>query len=236
MQQPTPQAPAPQAAKPKPAPPPKPPAEFTEGAIATMDAAALKAILTDPKATEFQKSKAAVRAGELGDASLIPALAALLANDHLNVYARYGLEPMESPAAGDALRAALPKLKGNLQIGVINSLAKRRDAKAAPVLATMTANPDPAVAQAAVAAIGAIAAPTAVAQLKALMLTAKGLMRTAVADSALHCAERLLASGKSAEALALYSWLSGPTMPKPARLGALAAIIREETTTNNWKK
>jgi hypothetical protein len=38
-----------------------------------------------------------------------------------------------------------------------------------------------------------------------------------------------LADGKRAEALALYTVLSGPTMPQAARHGAMAAIVREET-------
>jgi hypothetical protein len=40
------------------------------------------------------------------------------------------------------------------------------------------------------------------------------------------------AGGKLDQALALYSALSAPSVPKPARLGALASIIREETSTN----
>ena len=53
-------------------------------------------------------------------------------------------------------------------------------------------------------------------------------MRTTVADSALICAERMLADGKRDEALALYTDLSAPDIPKPARLAAMSGIIREE--------
>ena len=55
MQQTTPPTPAAKPAKPK---PPEPPAEFQEGDIATMDAAALIRILTDAGSPEFQKAKA----------------------------------------------------------------------------------------------------------------------------------------------------------------------------------
>lgn len=51
----------------------------------------------------------------------------------------------------------------------------------------------------------------------------------AVADAALVCAERFLADGKRAEALALYAVLSGSDVPRAARHGAMAAILREET-------
>ena len=57
------------------------------------------------------------------------------ADEHLSAYARYGLEPIADPSADDALRAALAKLQGNQLIGVINSIGKRRDAKAGPALA-----------------------------------------------------------------------------------------------------
>jgi RNA polymerase sigma-70 factor (ECF subfamily) len=40
------------------------------------------------------------------------------------------LEPMKDPAAGAALRAAQPKLKGKLLVGVIGSIGVRRDPEA----------------------------------------------------------------------------------------------------------
>jgi len=132
MPQTTPPARTPQPAKPKPA---APPPEFQEGGISTMDAAALIRILTDAGSPEFQKAKACQRSGEIGAKEAVPALAALLGNEHLSSYARYGLEPIADPSADEALRAALPKLKGNFLIGVINSIGKRRDAKAGPALA-----------------------------------------------------------------------------------------------------
>src|SRR5664279_6312927 len=123
MAQTTQTAPAPQAAKPK---PPVAPPEFQEGDIAKMDAPTLIRILTDAGSPEFQKAKACQRIGELGAKEAVPALSALLANEHLSMYARYGLEPIADPSADDALRSALSTLKGNFLIGVINSLGKRR--------------------------------------------------------------------------------------------------------------
>jgi HEAT repeat protein len=227
MQQTTPSAPATQPAKPK---PPEPPSEFREGSIATMDAAGLIKILTDSGATEFQKAKACQRAGELGAKAAVPALAALLADEHMNVYARYGLEPIADPSAGEALRSALSKLKGNLLIGVINSIGKRRDAKASPVLAKFLHGADPDLARAAAAALGSIGDEASVKELRAAMTKTKGMVRMAVADASLVCAERLMADGKRDQALALYSSLSAPDVPKAARLAAMSGIIREETS------
>ena len=225
-------APAPQAAKPKPSPPPPPPPEFQEGGISTMDAPALIRLLADTGSTEFQKAKACQRIGELGAKEAVPHLSALLGDEHLAVYARYGLEPIADSSADDALRAALPKLKGNLLIGVINSLSKRRDPKAIPALARMIHGADPEVARAAVAALGGIGGESAAKVLQAALAKTKSMTRMAAADACLVCAERLLAEGKRDEALALYSSLTAPGTPKPARLAAMSGIIREETSTS----
>ncbi len=219
-------------AKPKPVPPP----EFREGDIATMDADALIRILKNTGSSEFQKAKACVRVGELGDKAAVPALAALLADDRLNVYARYGLEPIADPSADDALRAALPKLKGNLLIGVVNSIGKRRDAKASPALVKMMLGPDTDLARAAAAALGSIGGPSSARELKSALGKTSGATRVAVADASLVCAERLLADGKRGEALDLYAVLSAPDIPKPMRLAAMSGIIREETSVGRPRR
>lgn len=221
-------APAATPAKPN---PPAPPPELQEGAIATMDGAGLMGILKDPGSSEFQKAKACVRIGELGVKEAVPLLAALLTDEHLNAYARYGLEPIADPSADEALRAALGKLKGNLLVGVINSIGKRRDAQASPALVRLMRGPDPEAARAAAAALGSIGGQASAKELTAALPKASGALKMAVADAALICAERLLAEGQREQALALYTTLSGPDTPKPARLAAMSGIIREETST-----
>jgi HEAT repeat protein len=197
-----------------------------------VSAAALIRILTDAGSPEFQKAKACQRVGELGPREAVPALSALLSHERLNTYARYGLEPITDPSADDALRAGLSKLKGNLLIGVINSIGKRRDAKAGPALVKMIYDTDGDVARAAAAALGNIGGVSAMQELGAALVKTKGMTRMAVADASLVCAERLLAEGKRAQALALYASLSAPDMPKTARLAAMHGIIREETSTS----
>ncbi len=225
-----PQNPAPTPAAPKPKPPEAPP-QLREGDLARLDGPALAKILADPAASEFQKAKACQRAGELGAAEAIPALGALLADEKLGAYARYGLEPMAAPAAGEVLRAALGKLSGNLQLGVIASLGKRRDTQALAPLLRLMQKADPPLAQAAAAAVGSIGTPEAARALQAALAKSSGQTQIVLADAALVCAERFLADGRRDEALALYSFLSGPQMPRAARHGAMSAIVREETST-----
>jgi HEAT repeat protein len=197
-----------------------------------MDAPALIRVLTDNGSPEFKKAKACQRVGELGAKEAVPVLATLLADEHLSVYARYGLEPIADPSADEALRAALSKLKGKQLIGVINSVGKRRDAKAGPSLAGMIYSADADVASAAAAALGSLGGPSSAKELLSALARTKGMTRMAVADASLVCAERLLREGKRDEALALYTSLSAPDVPKAARLAAMQGIIREETSTN----
>lgn len=206
-----------------------PPLELREGDISSLDAPALVAILKDPAASEFRKAKACVRAGELGATQAVGALAALLADPRLSAYARYGLEPIADESATEALRGALPRLSGTLLIGVVNSLGKRRDAKAGPAFLKMMSGPDVDLALAATAALGSIGDAFAAKELRAAAPKSAGKLRLAIADASLVCAERLLADGKREEALDLYAALSTPDTPKPMRLAAMNAIIREET-------
>lgn len=216
-------------AKPK---PPAPPPELQEGDIATLGAPGLIGILKDAKSSEFRKAKACMRLGELGAQEAVPVLSGLLTDERMSTYARYGLEPMPVGPADDALRAALAKLKGNLLIGVVNSIAKRRDAKATPVLVKMMLGPDADLARAAASALGHIGGVAQAKELRSAFGKSTGQTKMAVADATLVCAERLLADGKRAEAMDLYAFLSSPDVPKPMRIAAMSGIIREETSVS----
>src|SRR5262249_55201135 len=143
-----------------------------------------------------------------------------------------GLEPIADPSVDDALRAALPKLKGDQLIGVINSIGKRRDAKALPALVKLMHGPDADFSRAAAAAIGSIGGPSAAKELQAALGKTTGIMRASIADAALVCAERMLAASQRDQGMALYAALSVPGMPQPQRLAAMSSIIREETATS----
>ena len=76
----------------------------------------------------FDKARACQQLGEFGNREAVPALAALLADEHLSAYARSGLEGIPDPSAAEALRTAAATLKGNRLAGVVNSLGVLRDA------------------------------------------------------------------------------------------------------------
>ncbi len=129
------------------------------GDIMLLPAAQLIAILRDPNASEYARAKACQRLAVVGDRSAVPALAPLLTDPHLSHYARTALEPLPDPSADEALRAALPKVKGRLLVGVINSVGRRRDVLALSLLEKLRHNSDIEVARAADAALAHMRPP-----------------------------------------------------------------------------
>ncbi|MGA2618162.1 MAG: HEAT repeat domain-containing protein [Thermoguttaceae bacterium] len=160
----------------------------------------------------------------IGTAQSVPALAARLADKDSSHMARYALERIEAPEAAQALREALPKLDGALKIGVIGSLGVRRDAESVQPLVALLGDADQAVAGSAACALGDIGTPEAA---TALGQAAKAGSKCgcAVADACLACAERLLADGKKADAVAAYKSLTGSEQPKQIRLAATRGLL-----------
>lgn len=155
------QPPAPAAAKPKPVViPPMVDEKYGSAAqIMALPAPKLAAILKDPNASVYARAKACQRLAVVGDRSAVPALAALLTDPQLAHYARFALEPIPDASADAALRAALPKAKGKLLVGVINSIGRRKDSKAVPALGKLLNDSDVEVAQAANAALARVRPP-----------------------------------------------------------------------------
>lgn len=127
--------------------------------IMALPAAKLGALLQDPGASVYARAKACQRLAVVGDKSAVPALAALLGEPQLSLYARTALETMPDRSADDALRAALGKVQGKLLAGVINSIGKRRDASAIGALEKLRYNADAEVAGSANAALARIRPP-----------------------------------------------------------------------------
>jgi HEAT repeat protein len=217
----TPQAPA--AARPVRTPPPTVPPEFDALPIWKMEPAKLVAMVKDPGSTVFQKAIACKKLAFVGGKDAIPPMAALLTHPQLACYARFGLEPNPDPAADEALRSALPKVKGRLQVGIITSIGVRKDAKALDALTKLIDDSDPEVAGAAAASVGMIGGMQASRALQSALGRTKPPVFPVVARATLLCAESLMASNP-ARALDLYTQLSGETMPKPVRLAALRVL------------
>jgi hypothetical protein len=142
----------------------------------------------------------------VGSEQCVPALARLLTDKESSHMGRYALERIPDAAAVAAMRDALPKVKGKLKVGVINSLGVRRDAESTAALTALLKDADPQIAAAAAAALGAIGTPDSAKALAAFDAPEK--LALPVADAKLACAEALLADGKKVDALKIYKALA----------------------------
>jgi HEAT repeat protein len=159
----------------------------------------------------------------IGTAASVPALAKLLENAELSHMARYALERIPAAEASNALRDALPKLKGDLKVGVISSLGVRKDASSVAPLGELVADADVSVARAAATALGDIRSADAA---KALAASKPGdKAKSAVTDAMLTCAEALLAAGNKAEALTLYKSVAAGEPAKHVKLAATRGVL-----------
>ena len=158
-----------------------------------------------------------------GTAAAVQALAGLLPDKDLSHMARYALERIPAAEAATALRDALPKLSGNLKVGVIASLGARGDNASVQALSALVGDADPAVASASACALGDIRTPEAA---KALSQTKPAeKTRFATTDASLACAESLLAAGKNGDALVIYKGLVSDSQPKHVRLAATRGLL-----------
>lgn len=160
-----------------------------------------------------------------GTGDAVPALAPLLADEQLASWARIALEVIPDPAADEALRQAMGKLKGRLLVGVINSIGVRRDAKAVDGLTQQLKDADAEVASAAAVALGRIGDAAATQTLEQTLAAAGAAVRSAVAEGCILCAERLLAEGRPAEAAKLYDQVRQADVPKPRVVEATRGAI-----------
>jgi HEAT repeat protein len=160
----------------------------------------------------------------IGTATSVPALAELLPKKDLSHMARYALERIPAPEAAQAMRDALPKLQPTLKVGVISSLGVRQDEESVSALAELVAGDDNTVARSAAMALGDIRSADA-AQALAGAKPSHNLVKIAVTDASLACAESLLADGKKKEALAVYKGFAGTDQPKHVRMAATKGIL-----------
>jgi len=177
------------------------------------------------KATYAAKQFACRELSLIGTEASVPALAEMLTNDEYSDMARYALERIPGASVDQALREALPKAAGKAKVGIINTLAVRKDTKASPLLAGLVNDSNEMVAMAAVAGLGRIGDAAATEALAKAMDKAKGPMRNEVLDAYLKCADALAGRGDKAGALAIYEKLYSTSEALPIRTAALRGKV-----------
>jgi len=159
----------------------------------------------------------------IGTPASVRALAPLVLEEELSIHARNALERIPGAESEKALRDALGQAKGRTKIGVINSVAARRDAASTPVLIKILGE-DPESAAAAAKALGEIGTSEAAKALAAAHGKGPAPVRQAVVDGMLICAERLAAAGQRSQAITLLEGLTEASQPEHVRMAAKRAL------------
>lgn len=186
----------------------------------------LTGILT-AASTRAAKEYACRKLAVIGTAASVPALAALLPQKDHSHMARFALERIAGPEAGDALRRAFAAVDGELKLGMLSSLAARHDAASVPLITPLLSQPEP-MAVAAAVALGSIRGSAAAQALATASGTGSPATARAIADARLACAEGLLAAGDRTAALAAYRAIADTAtaaVAKPILLAAQRGIL-----------
>lgn len=154
-------------------------------------------------ATLQEKARACQELGHYGGPESVPALAALLGHEQLADYARSGLEGIQDPSAGKALREALNQLNGRNLAGAVNSLGVRREVDAVPELRKLALDAKRGVAPEAIASLGMIGTPAAAKSLQQVLADGPADLRVPAAHAALVSAAQLAKDGHTAAARSL---------------------------------
>ncbi len=151
-------------------------------------------------ATTFEKAKACQQLSIVGDASAVPELAEFLSHPSLATYARSALENISATEAGQALESACRSLKGDLLIGAIQSIGKRKSPQSVAMLAVLLADDDPNVELAAARALAFIGTEAAADLICGAVEVAEGNRQAALGRACLSCVQQLIAKGDGSKA------------------------------------
>jgi len=200
------------------------PEEYNAFPIMALDEPALIAILNDSSATLFRKAIASKVLATKGTSASIQPLAALLGEERLGHYARFGLEPNPDPAVDAVFREALGRLSGPRLMGVIHSIGIRKDAQAVEALGGLLSNSDPTIAQAAASSLSLIGGDRPAQLLQASLSRARQPLLPVVARATLACAYRMSANNR-ATARQMFTALTADNMPRPVRKAAFRRLL-----------
>jgi HEAT repeat protein len=160
----------------------------------------------------------------LGSKESVAPLAKLLADEQLSDMARYALESIDDPAAGQALIAALVRLPEKTTIGIINSLGNRAEAAAVPALVLRGETSVAEIRAAAIHALGQIGDEHA-ARALLKMKDAVADQRILVQQAFLACADKYLSQGKTGQAKAMYKMAFAESEPALIRVAAFKGLV-----------
>ncbi len=163
----------------------------------------------------------------VASADQIPAMVRLLGDEVMAHYALMVLDRIPGPEVGDALRSAVPGLKGKALAGALDLLGQRSEPASVPVLHTALTGSDADIAQAAATALGKLGLRAADDLLMKERSRASGKVRQAIDEALLARADALAEAGRRAEAarIAAHVLESGDAgTAAPIRAAALRVL------------
>jgi HEAT repeat protein len=189
-------------------------------------------VILNSDAELFAKAKACQRLAIIGTSKSVPVVAQLLADPVLSHYARIALETNPSPEVDKVFRGALSELKGRQLVGVINSIATRKDTQSVDALLPLAVGDNLEIAAAAVSALGMLATPESISAVQQA-LAQKPSLRVTAADACLTAADRLLVDGKNEAALLVLTALRKAELPKHINVASRLGEIRTASQNVN---
>jgi HEAT repeat protein len=190
------------------------------------DEGKLIATLTDAEAPEFDKDVACRQLAVVGTKACVPALAALLANDHLHGVARHAMTQIPDPAADEALRTALKAVEGMQLVAVVNTIGNRGDREAVGDLVKLLGHADAAVAAETARSLAKIGGRQAGKALQEALGDSRTGVRAAVGDACLTLADNLAQRGMRDVAVGVYQRTAKADVPKAVRDAATLGTER----------
>ena len=190
----------------------------------------LAAVLTSADSSAAARAFACAPFAALAAPDQAAVLASLLTDNEVAPAALGAITQIPGAAVDRLLRDATQTLAGDLRRGAVQALGQRRDGAATEILAGLLRSADAALAGAAAVALGRIDSDAARTALLAVLATATGPLRAAVADACLGHAEHLLATNRGAQAAAYYTRLSGADQTDTVRMAALRGMTLADPT------
>jgi HEAT repeat protein len=190
------------------------------------DAATLLKVIQSAETSDVDRANAFEKIGDLAGDDAVEPLVGYLDDPMWSHYARFALQKMPGENVTRALLQSLDALQGDLKIGVIGTIGRRRDATAVAPLAERLAQADAKVAAAAAIALGWIGTTDAAEALTAALAAQQDAGRRESLATALLCGGQQLAkAGKTEAAIGVFDLLRGADVSKPCRIGATQNAI-----------
>ena len=186
----------------------------------------LGGLLAADEITPAARQYVCLQLRQIGTSAEVPLLARLLDNPDTSEMARYALQTIPGPEAASALRGALATLDGIRLVGVIHSVAARKDADAVATLERLADSSDKQVASTAIWALGNIADDQAAAFLASRAKEAGIPTPQDLAVPLLRCADAQANAGTTDVAQAIYDVLSRAGQSVGVRRAAFEGSLR----------